>query len=207
MDVCEGIKTQTHHRGRSAFEVIRFRDHSLIETVRERLRPGSILVLEATHTIRYVDEGSTVRDWEGNCGENALWNGSILRWNGEAVDWIPSSTASNRSSKMNWETVNASTLHDIVQAIVSGSTSKPVRNRRGKTKGEDRTGLTQEVQRLQKAVDDLQATVAAKDATIADLQAQLREAMAKHDAFHPGPISPADNSPSGGLPSSLNQPV
>ena len=188
-DLCEGIKTQQHQTP-AEFQVIRFRDSSLVNNMPHLLTPGTILVLEDTRSIECVPSSEAREIWMGNNYENIRWGHSILRWNGQYLSWVGASTASVQSAKQHWDTVNCHTPGEIVQSIISGFTSKPsrMRNKRSALKKGGARSLLQDVERLQKTVGELQASIDAKDATIANLYEQLQEVTTENHALRSSQI-------------------
>jgi hypothetical protein len=197
-DLCEGIKCQ-HHQTPTEFRVIRFRDTSLINKVLHPLTPGTVLVFEDTCSIEYVDATSARKIWGGNSGGNFRWDHTILRWNGKCLTWVSPSTVSSQSAKRHWDTVNCHTPQEIVQSIISGFISKPSRSQRDGVKRQRVKSPLQDVERLQRMVGELQASINTKEATISNLQKQLEEVTAENCALRSSQVTSA--TPPSSIPS------
>ena len=91
--------------------------------------------------------------------------------------------------------MNRKTPKEIVQSIVSGSTSKPPRHTRKGAKEADSKSLFRGVKRLQNAVNELQALVGEKDVIIASLQEQLQGAMEENRILRSNQVVPAAQPP------------
>ena len=77
---------------------------------------GDIIISLQDSTVHWVDNSGVSHSWEGNCGENQLWNKRVLAWNGSNLSWTPSSIWSRHKKN---PSIHSLGVKAIVDAIIS----------------------------------------------------------------------------------------
>lgn len=150
--------------------------------------PGTIIVIEGSLRIKYVDDESYLCKWNGNAGRKRRWAGRILHWDGVGLKWATASTVSTRSRQTGLERINGLGAADIVRSIISGtgSTKRPSKRLQatGVSETEDppTTGVSG-TEDLHSSIDSLQATIKEKDIALTRIKETLDKTIKENAAL------------------------
>lgn len=167
----EQIKFKNETDGPHPYRIYLVQDGAQLNKI--PMIPGTVVVIEDSQELKYVDDDSNLCAWAGNSGEHCLWRGQVLFWNGTGIKWADPSTTERRPYRTRKPRKHIKQLDDAdIAAMITKRRSKkpPI------------TSLS-EAEELRRVIDHLQAVIKEKDGVLMKIKETLNQTIEENRAL------------------------